>query len=309
MPSSVIGEHLDCPPGATTEFLLPAIHEIISRLREGHSRIYIPEREPQKATGEMGHFHPYTELFLQISGIEIFQCGSQRFAACPGDITVIRPWIWHHERGWADGAQPFRMLVFMPTTTRTTILCCHAKSDTGHIVTQQPAIQLPSSAGQTAFAHSLSTITSLAQYAPGDHHAAIREIIIAALLNMAADLAQQAQKSNQVAGKVVQAEALIITMLHRSDLSLATIAEQLGCSSAYLSHLFACEKGMSMTDFIHRKRIKLAEAMLKESCLNISEVARGCGFRSSAYFSRLFRKLKGTTPRAFRQQFLGQQWA
>jgi AraC-like DNA-binding protein len=80
------------------------------------------------------------------------------------------------------------------------------------------------------------------------------------------------------------------------------IAEILGCSADYLSHLFHVETKERLTHYIQRIRIEGAILALETTSLNISEIAYAGGFADPAYFTRIFKQHKGLTPHEFRAQ-------
>ncbi len=87
-----------------------------------------------------------------------------------------------------------------------------------------------------------------------------------------------------------------------ADLSLKTMARQLNINSSYLSSLFAKEMGMPMTEYVNRRRIQYAKKLLLLTNLPVKSIALQCGISDMHYFSRLFKRMTGITPRAFREQ-------
>ncbi|HEV8556297.1 MAG TPA: substrate-binding domain-containing protein [Actinophytocola sp.] len=79
------------------------------------------------------------------------------------------------------------------------------------------------------------------------------------------------------------------------------VAQAAGMSEDYLSRLFHRELGLSPWDYLNRLRIQQAKERLRESDDSIQMVARRVGFHDRAYFSRIFRKLTGVPPQAFRE--------
>jgi len=57
--------------------------------------------------------------------------------------------------------------------------------------------------------------------------------------------------------------------------------------------------GKTMTDYIHTLRVDMAKQLFSETDLSITEVGNLCGFESSTYFGRVFKKKSGMTPREF----------
>ncbi|WP_425101986.1 AraC family transcriptional regulator [Tropicibacter sp. S64] len=86
---------------------------------------------------------------------------------------------------------------------------------------------------------------------------------------------------------------------------LGSVLKQLGMSSATLGRRLAAE-GTSFRDLARRHRIDRAARLLGETRLSILEVAARCGYAETASFSRAFREVTGTSPRAYRAEVAGQ---
>ncbi len=86
-----------------------------------------------------------------------------------------------------------------------------------------------------------------------------------------------------------------------ADLTLSTLAEKQNISSGYLSALFKKETGKTLTDFVNEKRIDYAKKLLKNSNLQIQTIAQYCGIPDFQYFSKIFKRYVGTTPKNFRK--------
>jgi len=84
------------------------------------------------------------------------------------------------------------------------------------------------------------------------------------------------------------------------ELCVQHIAESLGCSPDYLSHLFHTETKEKLTHYIQRIRIEGAILALEGSPMTISEIAYASGFADPAYFARVFKQHKGSTPVEYR---------
>ena len=103
--------------------------------------------------------------------------------------------------------------------------------------------------------------------------------------------------------KVSECRKFILSHIYESSLSVKKLAEQLHSSPDYLSHLFVMETGERLIGYIHRERIALAKRHLQNPALNIKEIAWSCGFADQGYFTRLFKRLSGETPKSFRKKF------
>ena len=91
------------------------------------------------------------------------------------------------------------------------------------------------------------------------------------------------------------------------DLSLHTLAGLVNVNASYLSALFHRETGRTVTEYVNSVRMEAAARLLQTTHLQIQTVAQHCGMSDVNYFSKLFKKHHGLTPRRFRElqhQFL-----
>lgn len=87
-------------------------------------------------------------------------------------------------------------------------------------------------------------------------------------------------------------------------LSVTSVASALHISPRYLSDLLKMETGKTAQELIHIFLINEAKNRLRASGGNVSEIAYSLGFENMSYFSKLFRKETGLTPKDFKAQFL-----
>ena len=119
------------------------------------------------------------------------------------------------------------------------------------------------------------------------------------------DYAQRMQiirRQNRYPRLVTVALDYIYDNLH-TRITLNKLAEVTALSPAYLSKLFHKEVGLTISEYITKKRVQAAENMLKYSdntCLEISDYL--C-FSSESHFIQVFKKYTGYTPKCFREQF------
>jgi YesN/AraC family two-component response regulator len=88
----------------------------------------------------------------------------------------------------------------------------------------------------------------------------------------------------------------------QEPLSLNFLAEKFNVNPSNLSTQFRQEKGTTLTGYINTKRMEHAASLLRGSGYYIQEVAKHCGFLDICYFSRLFKRYHGLSPREFRKK-------
>ncbi len=82
--------------------------------------------------------------------------------------------------------------------------------------------------------------------------------------------------------------------------SLSEMAARAGLSTAHFTVVFRREIGATPLEYLTQRRIEAAGRALLEPGATITRVAHAFGFSTSQYFSLVFRKVKGCTPRDWR---------
>lgn len=90
---------------------------------------------------------------------------------------------------------------------------------------------------------------------------------------------------------------------HLADPSppLAQLAKKIGRSEAQMLRIFRREFGTSPIAYLLDKKLEQAMLMLRDTAFSIKEISIKLGFKDEFYFSRLFRKKCGKSPRGYRQ--------
>ena len=83
-------------------------------------------------------------------------------------------------------------------------------------------------------------------------------------------------------------------------LSLDEIAKNAFLSKAYLSSIFKEEIGESLTNYINRVRIEKSKVLLLDKEISLIDIANLCGFEDQSYFTRVFKKMVGVSPKKYR---------
>lgn len=114
---------------------------------------------------------------------------------------------------------------------------------------------------------------------------------------------QKLTTSKQYVDKAVQ----FISRNYSRDITICDVADFVGISESHLYRVFSKELDMAPTQFLMRYRIGEAAAMLRSTGLAIGEIAASTGFRDPLYFSRVFKKVKGVSPREYTRGGAGEE--
>ncbi len=115
--------------------------------------------------------------------------------------------------------------------------------------------------------------------------------------------------TNQIAVQQQNSEPPVITRAklyireHQTeDLSLGQVARAVNTSTFYFCKMFKKVTGINFTDYLSRLRIEQARNLLLNPNLRISEIAYEVGFQSLTHFNRVFKRIVGQSPTAYRTQ-------
>ena len=105
---------------------------------------------------------------------------------------------------------------------------------------------------------------------------------------------------SQYKGQLKQAVGYIDANFQCEDISLNRVAKEVNISPNYLSAVFSQEMGTTFVEYLTAKRMEKARELLRTSDLRSGEIALAVGYKDSHYFSFLFKKTQGCTPRDYR---------
>lgn len=86
------------------------------------------------------------------------------------------------------------------------------------------------------------------------------------------------------------------------DISVDEVAEFAGLSSSHFCVLFKRQTGVTFLEYLTKKRIERACAILRNSDTRVHQIAPLVGYQDPKYFTQVFKKLVGMTPTEYRQE-------
>jgi two-component system response regulator YesN len=85
------------------------------------------------------------------------------------------------------------------------------------------------------------------------------------------------------------------------DISMVRLADVVNLNPSYLSRLYKQNTGMSLSDYICKRKVDRAAELLSRTSMKITEIARELGFSSGSYFSRFYKKYTKLSPEEYRE--------
>ena len=223
------------------------------------------------------HFHEEWELIYCTGGQGQFEFGDITLKYGVGDIVIIPPRVPHiniSEEGFtniymniADAAFPIREPLMISDDSE------------GHIL----------NAFRDAFYFFNSDIDS-------------KHLVIGAIGNLVVNYVIAFSNTKPLRGIVDEIKSDIMQNFTDCDYELDKYLRTIPFSYDYLRKLFKSEMGMTPHNYLTNLRVQMAEKLLcsyGDGELNISEIAYVCGYSDSLYFSRVFKKNFGCSPKKY----------
>ncbi|MCY9696780.1 helix-turn-helix domain-containing protein [Paenibacillus alginolyticus] len=87
---------------------------------------------------------------------------------------------------------------------------------------------------------------------------------------------------------------------YREEINQSLISEMVGVSESYLSKQFVKEVGCNFIHYLTKLRIEEAKQLLEKG-IKISDISERIGYLNPEHFSRIFKKMTGFSPKAYRE--------
>lgn len=232
-------------------------------------------------------------LVCVISGCGYLKVGSQKVRTLhQGDVFILHPQQKHYY--YADTDNPWELMWISFNGKLAESLVNNAGFSRSNYIL--PAI-LTHSIRRTM----LTIINALGDTADTHRLCATGQLyILFAYLN-------QITKSHEQRSEVLKQDSPVLRSIrfieqnYYVDIDVDMLCEHVNYSRSYLSRTFKAETNMTIPEYINKIRIQNAISLLANSKMPVKEIAISVGIKDSFYFSKLFKKLTGETPREFRK--------
>lgn len=105
---------------------------------------------------------------------------------------------------------------------------------------------------------------------------------------------------NRYGSLIEHRKAYLAEHFESNDVSLNTVAAQVGVSSSYFSSIFKQETGQSFVEYLTKLRIDKACELLRCTTLRTAEIGERVGYNDPHYFSATFKKVTGVSPKDYK---------
>ena len=233
------------------------------------------------------HIHDAVEIVYVLRGSSTVLLENQQLTLSPGDLFISFP---HQVHGY-ENSRDFLGYVVIITTQTIPVFQSLLQQN-------QPAVPIFHPEGDRA-----EQLHSLLEMMWSDRKTTsptllqgYSQVLLSKLLTFVPLV-----PTHQEPG-VLQSVLQYIDLHHNEILTRDQIAEAVGYSPSYISHVFTEAMGTSLRDYITRLRMNDAKKMLLQTDLPVGQIAMSLGFPSIRSFNRFFLLDTGITPTAYRSQ-------
>lgn len=121
-----------------------------------------------------------------------------------------------------------------------------------------------------------------------------------AMLQQAVSMKQENMAGVKYSHVISKAEKYVAENFCDPNISLISVAKYVGLSSAHFSTVFSQSLGRSFINYLTAMRIERAKELLATTNMKLSAIAMEIGYNEPNYFSHVFRKMEGMTPKEYR---------
>ena len=254
------------------------------------------------------HWHDELEIFLVSEGATEVAVGTEKFIIKEGDGIFINSGILHGAWMHGTGGCRYHSIVFHPRLVG---------GNTGSVFWQN---YLDPLMGDSASCNVLlkkeeswqAEILTLLEAAwqsgvagkPG-YEFEVREKLSGIICRL---VLQRPAQARIISGKSLRDEDRMKLMLqyiqehYEEEITMSRIAESAAVSVSECLRCFHNTIGITPIQYVLQYRVQMAAGMLADTEKKIADIGMQCGFQDMSYFARVFRRMKGCTPSAYRRQ-------
>ena len=265
---------------------------MIPFFRDNQDLIQIKERVSSHYSP---HLHNAIEFIYVTEGTLVLGEGIDLFEMQKGDIAVVFPNIIHHFQVFTEGENHAIHIIASPSFLTAYSEALKTKRPRNPVIRSADVHENIKYAIKNLMelrnADSDATDTTTLQ------HAFIQMMLARTIPNM-----ELYDREDNIVHDTIYRTVTYIAMHYSENLTLASIAKELGISHYSLSRIFASTFHQNFNHYLNNIRLEYVTERLINTGEPITDIALDAGFQSQATFNRVFQEFYHMTPRQFRNE-------
>lgn len=247
-------------------------------------------------------FHEELEIKYFYEGGATLLIGEEWIVTQPGDITVANPYEVHSTLG--VGEHPGKYHLYMvgmdffaggSADMDLRQLMITAGIRFRHLIRENPQLQ-----------GILRKVAVELQEEKPFYRQMVQGLMAVFFAMLLREETQEAGGEGPVGSRIQSTRVIVPALLrmqrgYAQDITVDELAELCGVSRFYFCRIFKEATGMTAMAYLTQCRLKMADILLENTDKKIAEIAWACGFEDESYFSRIYKKHRGCSPREERK--------
>lgn len=255
-------------------------------------------------TGFPFHWHEHMELLFITQGNAVVNCGLKHYDVQTGDIIIINSSELHHLECSGLKIDYYCIISHIPLLLGQTSDTCNTKYISpiaSNLIIFDNLIR-----GDIAIVNCFKSIISEFEANSPGYELEIKSLMLHFLVLLYRGHIDKYLSPREFDIRIKNLERFDklfkhIEKYYFEKISTDDCAKMLNITESHFCHLFKQITGKSLSMYINQLRVKKAEILLRDTPMNVTEVALAVGFSDIAYFSRRFMQISGITPTTFRK--------
>ncbi len=252
------------------------------------------------------HYHNGYEIFLFERAVAQLLVNHTIYDIQDGDILLINPFIMHTAYQLLPGFYK-RYCINVASSDVDQSLLRYRLDSLLKSINRKPLIHLKATDYNPLTGWRCSSIYAI--YARKDP--LWQEKLLAELALLLADIVSADQSRPDISLSTNQQSAFrdrrIVKLLSfidehfREELSLSDLEKRFFTSRYHICRLFKKETGLTISQYVNRKKVSLAQQILNDPDISIADACRASGFNFAQHFTSVFRSITGFTPSEYQK--------
>ncbi len=267
---------------------------MIPSFRDEQNSLQIKERTSSHYSP---HLHNSIEFIYITSGSLVLGEGIDLFEMKKGDLAVIFPNVIHHFQVFSKGENRAIHLLAKPSLLEGYLNLLTSKRPRNPVISKADVHE-----------NIIYSIKNLMELSESDETSPVisnlQRAFILLILSRTFPLLELYEREDNRIHDIVYRVVSYIAMHYPEDISLTSIAKDLGISQFSLSRVFSSTFHQNFNHYLNNVRLEYVVEQLSGSSKAITDIAMDAGFQSQTTFNRVFQETYHMTPREYRNALL-----
>ncbi|MGL5379856.1 AraC family transcriptional regulator [Clostridium sp.] len=260
---------------------------------------YISKSKFEDDWHSIAHFHPFTEIFFITNGSGCFHLADTVVNVKQWDLIIINPNCLHTEKSFSKN-NPLEYIVV--GIDNLSLSFRHTQTLTNNDSSEKLYEIMNLSQSKDIIIHYLSCLIQEIELKEFNYEVACKSMLNLFITHVIRNsptllfVEEPQEKLNLECIKIKN----YIDSHYSENITLDFLSELTYVNKFHLVHTFTKQIGVSPINYVINRRIEESKNLLTTTNYSIRDIASIVGFSNSSYFSQMFKKITGTSPKGYR---------